>query len=345
MKIYFLDKNCTDTNKIDKFIYDNCINQQSYTISDIYKDVYNFKYVVYESDNEVKGVIPFILYKNKYGNIIHSMPFIGYGGISASGNKKEIFSSIINYLEEFAKKENVLLTTICTTPFRSDEYELYKEIFKPDLERKNFYQYLDLNEDIFQKMKSKFRGNLRRNVRKCENYGVEIFESYSEEDLLYWYENVYIKRLTETKCSIYPYEVFKTFINKFSKDRVKMLYGKLDNKIIAGGMYFNQGISVDNFMRVVDAEYFYTQVGTALDYYSVKYAIDSNVKYYNWQSCDEVGSSIYKYKEDWGSKLDYHYYITKITGDISKLKNVPIEIIKKEYKGIYVMPYEMFNNK
>lgn len=326
----------------------NIINQQMYVVKNIYdnmKDFY-YNYIICEDiKKNIVGVMPFILYRNKYGNIIHSMPFIGYGGISAKENKKEVFTSIINYLNEFAKKENVLLITICTSPFKSNEYELYKKSFKPDFERKNFYQYLDLSENIFKNMKSKFRGNLRRNVRKCEDYGVEIFESYSKEDLLYWYNNVYVKRLTETKCSIYPYEVFDTFISKFSRDRVKMLYGKLDGKIIAGGMYFNQGISVDNFMRVVDAEYFYTQVGTMLDYYSVNYALESNVKYYNWQSCDEIGSSIYKYKEDWGSKLNYHYYITKITGDISDLKEVPIETIKQEYKGIYVMPYEMFNTK
>lgn len=332
--------------EIDEFILNNAINQQDYKMIFIYNDLKSFKYhyIVCKEKEAILGVMPFILYENNLGNIIHSMPFIGYGGIAAIEDKKEtVFKSIIEFLEKFAEETKVKLITICTPPFNNEEYILYKDIFKPDFERKNFYQYLDLKEDVFGNMKSKFRGNLRRNVTKCEKYGIRLIEDYSLEYLTKWYENVYVKRLTETNCAIYPFSVFETIKNYVNKDRLKMIYAVLNDKIIGGGLYLNQGISFDNFMRVVDSEYFYTQAGTAMDYYSINKAIDSGVKYYNWQSCDEIDSSIYKYKEDWGSKLDYHYYLTKIVGDISDLKKVPLNVIKTEYKGIYVMPYEAFD--
>ena len=123
----------------------------------------------------------------------------------------------------------------------------------------------------------------------------------------YWYDNVYIKRLTETHCSIYPFEVFKVILSSISRNRIKMLYGLYEGKIVGGALYLNQGKSIDNYMRVVSTDYLHTQLGTYLDYLSIKYAIDNKVKYYNWQSCDEIGSSIFKYKEDWGSEIGYHY--------------------------------------
>ncbi|EDS76697.1 hypothetical protein CBC_A0399 [Clostridium botulinum C str. Eklund] len=351
MNTYFLDSNIDLKlqNKLNNFIDKNCINQQSYKAHNIYNemDKFSYKYIVCENDlGEVVGVMPFIIYDGKYGSVIHSMPFIGYGCICSLDNQKEeIVDQIICLLEKFAKDENVLLITMCIPPFQQSLCNLIKDKIKPEFEMKNFFQYMDLKQDVFGNMKAKFRGNLRRNIKKCTRYGVELFESYSEEDLKYWYENVYLKRLMETGCSIYPYSVFKTFIQEFSKDRVKMVYAKLQDKIIAGGMYFSQGISLDNFMRVVDSEYFYTQVGTYLDYYSVMYAIENNLQYYNWESCDDIGSSIYKYKEDWGSTLDFHYYLTKVVGDISNITQVPLEDIKKEYKGIYVLPYDQFKKR
>ncbi|SHD76651.1 hypothetical protein [Schnuerera ultunensis] len=332
-------------NEVQFFLDSNAINQQNFFNRFIYEgiDNFNYYYVICKENEAIKGVMPFVLYINELGNIIHSMPFIGYGGIAATeDNKYEVFECIEKFLEQFSKENSVKLITICTPPFKNDYYELYKQVFKPDFQRKNFYQYLDLDEDVFKNMKSKPRGNLRRNLRKCKQYGVEIVENNSLEYLRYWYDNIYIKRLNETHSVIYPFSVFETFIKYYSEDRLKMIYAVLEDKIIGGGLYLNQGISIDNFMRVIDSEYFYTQAGTCLDYYSIKYAMELGIKYYNWQSSDEIGSSIYNYKESWGSKLGYHYYLTKIVGDIEKLKNTPLSIIKKEYHGVYVMPYEEF---
>ncbi|WP_050606986.1 hypothetical protein [Clostridium niameyense] len=326
------------------FLNNNGINQQHFLNKRLYDDMHNFNYfyIVCKDNKDIQGVMPFILYKNCLGNIIHSMPFIGYGGIASVNNKEAVFKSIKNFLMDFSQKYDVKLMTICTPPFKNYEYDLYKRIFEPSFERKNFYQYLDLKEDIFKNMKSKFRGNLRRNINKCRKYGVELIESCDLEYLRDWYDNVYVKRLTETHCAIYPYSVFETIVKYYSRDKFKMFYTILEDKIIGGGLYLNQGISVDNFMRVVDGEYMYTQAGTYLDYASIEYALELEVEYYNWQSCDEVGSSIFKYKEDWGSGLDYHYYLTSIVSNIDKLRGTSLDLIKKEYKGIYVMPYEQF---
>ncbi|MCB2310028.1 GNAT family N-acetyltransferase [Clostridium tagluense] len=338
----------SDNEKLNEFLTKNAINQQNYLIKDIYKykQLFEYKYIICEEQGEILGVMPFVLYRNDLGNIIHSMPFLGYGGIASScldSACTDVFKFIIDFFMSFAKNENVLLATICTTPF-SDDYNIYKKVLKPEIEKENFYQYLNLEEDIFGNMSSKFRGNLRRNKKKCESFGVSISESYSLDDLKYWYNNVYKKRLLETNCAIYPYEVFEVFATKFNKDKFKIVYAKIEEKIIGGGMFLNQGSSIDNFMRVIDSDYFYTQAGSCIDLWSVEYALNSGAKYYNWQSCDKIGSPIFKNKAYWGSKTDNHYYLTKIIGDLSEFVKIPLEVIKKEYAGIYVMPYEKFIN-
>lgn len=336
-------ENCEDSS------YKEFINSQIIQKNIIMREIYSnsnsleFKYVLCENENQCVGVFPFVLYKNVITNVINSLPFLGYGGISVQkDNRDEIFKCIVEFVEDFAKKNDVSLITICTEPFE-ENYDLYNKYLPCDYEMKNFYQYINLKEDVFTKMKAKFRGNLRRNIKKChERFGIEIKESYAVEDLQYWYDNVYVKRLTETHCSIYPIEVFKTILSKVDRNRIKMLYGLCEGKIVGGALYLNQGRSVDNYMRVVSTDYLHTQLGTYLDYLSINYAIDNKVEYYNWQSCDEIGSSIFKYKEDWGSEIGYHYYRTKIMKDITELKNTPLEKIKQNFKGIFVLPYDEF---
>lgn len=348
MRCFLYDEKKHGNLNLDGFLKDK-LNQCSYKLKKMYDNYINYIYnyiIEIDDENNVLAVMPFVLYKNKLANIIHSLPFIAYGGVTCEeGAREERFKELLAFLNEFAIDNKVLLITLCTQPFKRDDYEIYRELFKPDFERKNFYQYIDLKKDIFIEMNAKFRGNLKRNIKKCEEkYNVEIKESYDINDLRYWYDEIYVKRLTETHCAIYPYEVFETFITEINKDKIKMIYGVKEGKIIAGGLYLNQGICVDNFMRVVATESLHTQVGTCLDYLSIQYAIENKVEFYNWQSCDEIDSSIFKYKKDWGSEVGYHYYLTKITGDITKLKKAPLDIIKKEFKGIYVLPYEEFEN-
>lgn len=348
MECFLYDERKHGNIKLDEFLK-NKLNQSSYKLKKTYDNNmnYTYKYIIeVDNENNILAVMPFVLYKNKLANIIHSLPFVAYGGITCGeDNKKGIFEELLAFLNDFAINNNVVLITLCTQPFKNNDYEIYKELFNQDFERKNFYQYIDLKKDIFEEMKAKFRGNLKRNIKKCrEKYNIEIKESYDLKDLKYWYDEVYVKRLTETHCAIYPYEVFETFITEINKDKLKMFYGIKEGKIIAGGLYLNQGNSIDNFMRVVDTENLHTQVGTYLDYLSIQYALENKVEFYNWQSCDEIGSSIFKYKEDWGSDIGYHYYLTKVTGDITELKKTPLDIIKKEFKGIYVLPYEEFEN-
>lgn len=325
-----------------KDIIDAEIVQKDIRLSSIYKGMegFNYKYIACFESEKCVGVLPFILYKNSIGNIINSMPFIGYGGISLAEGQNEItFKFMIDFLLEYAQQNEVVLTTICTQPFESEKYEFYKKYFKPDFERQNFHQYIDLTDYNLDNVKRR----IKRSVKKCtEKYDVKVIESDREEDLVYWYKNIYLERLNKTGCAIYPYSVFEGFLKNIDSKRRKMIYGIKDGEIIGGGLFLNQNKSLDNFMRVVGTPFLDTQVGTYLDYYSIKYALENNIKYYNWQSCDYIGSSIFEYKESWGSELAYHYYLTKITGDISKLKKTSLDTIKQEFKGIYVMPYEEF---
>ncbi|MFO1444440.1 hypothetical protein KDN24_14775 [Bacillus sp. Bva_UNVM-123] len=318
--------------------------QHSIELKHLYATIgekFEFKYICCKSaSNQIIGVLPFIHYHSYLGDVIHSMPFVGYGGASFLNNDLRILKSMVDELYDFAKQSNVLLVTICTPPFI--EGNIYKNIMEPDFIYENFYQYIDLTIDPFSVMTSKNRNNLKRNLKRAEDNGIYLNENYDKSILEFWYETIYIPRMTETNCTIYPFPVFNELRSNFGSNRVIIQYAFQNNKIIGAGFFLKQMQSLDNFMRVIGTEYMDTKAGVLLDYWSIQYARENELLYYNWQSCDKIGSPIFKYKKSWGSDLGYHYYLTKIINPINQLKKVPLNEIKKEYKGIYILPYNEF---
>ncbi|GEM_PF-2385572 len=329
---------------INQFVDKYALVQHSIKNINIYSSIpdFNYKYIAcFNEANKIVGVLPFVHYNGAFGDVIHSMPFIGYGGGYALS---EVYlESLISELISYAVNNMILLITICTPPFTQD-YKKYSRILKPDFEQENFYQYIELDNNFLKAMNSKNRNNLKRNLRIAEKNGVYLKEDYSESYLAYWYEKVYVPRMRETKGAIYPFEVFNELRKSLGGKRLLIQYAMNDNGIIGAGLFLKQQVSLDNFMRVVGSEHQRTNAGILLDYWSLQYAQNNGYSFYNWQSCDSIDSPIFNYKKSWGSEVGIHYYLTKVINPIDSLRNALISDIKEKYEGIYVMPYSKLNS-
>lgn len=333
----------------DKLVNAYGLVQQNTRLKNIYHSLDKMEYhnvVCYDNSNKIVGTLPFVLYNHPYGNIIHSTPYLGYGGVCMQPDgDAAIRNSLIEKLIEYGKERDVLLATICTEPFLDEsDLDSLKYSFQPDFEHANFYQYIDITSDYLKNMTSKNRNNLKRNLRNANKEGIYLEEDYTEESLLFWYEKIYLKRLSETGGLIYPFDVFNE-LRKFGRDRVIIQYVMKDERIIGTGIFLKQQKSFDNYMRVIDPKYTHTKAGILIDNWSIEYAISKGYTFYNWQSCDREDSPIFNYKKTWGSKVGYHYYFTKKLNPIDKFKEIPLPYIQQAYPGIYVMPYSEFDNK
>ncbi|KYG33711.1 GNAT family N-acetyltransferase [Alkalihalobacillus trypoxylicola] len=342
-------------NKIAEELEDDALNefvskyglvQHSPKLKTIFEgfNSYLYKYVACYNGQEVVGILPFIHYKNDLGDVVHSLPYLGYGGGCTIDDDNEILSSMLLTLMEYCQQKQILLLTICTPPF-SKQLNVYTETLQPDYIKDNFYQYIPLRSDFLTLMNSKNRNNLKRNLKHAESTGIYLNQDNSEEMLKVWYETIYKPRLETTGGAIYPFEVFNHLRHFFGGDRVVVQYAMLDDTIVGASILLKQNKSLDNFMRVVGNDYMHTQAGVMLDYWSIQYAQSQGYEYYNWQSCDRVDSPIFKYKENWGSKVDKHFYITKTINSIEEFKRSSLDEIIENYKGIYVLPYSEFKKK
>ena len=75
---------------------------------------------------------------------------------------------------------------------------------------------------------------------------------------------------------------------------------------------------------------------------ALDWAREAGYRYFNWQSSSSRTSGVYQFKQKWGSLEGQHHYLTRITGDITTLRQVPLDAIRAGYPWHYVMPFEQF---
>lgn len=315
-----------------EYLMVNGLVQHQITLLDIYKYPYipNL-YVVYK-DNKVIGAYPLIIYKGRYGEVAYSLPYYSYGGYV--GDNK-----VYEYALRDLKARGVYTLSNCLHPFyKYDGFTKEQNITHLNMDK--FFQYIDFNDGHYlEQMNSKQRNNLKRNLKIANANNIVLKKSYDIKDLEFWYKEIYCPRMKETRGAIYPLSVYIHLMNLNSKNKVEFIIAQIDNKIIGAAFYLKQNKSYDLFMRVIGTEYLSTQAGILLDYTILEEAIKNGVRYFNWQSADEEGSPIFKYKATWGSKKGYYRYTTYILNDLKQFEEQCLSDLKSNYPAMYIAPY------
>lgn len=298
-----------------------------------------FYYLYCKDDGVVVGTLSFVVYMNKMGNIIQSNPMLGYGGIvSIERNKEEIFDLLIKHMLEIGKKYNCITVTIGTSIF-DENLDLYKKILKPDFIKENFYQFNTLEKLPINKLNSKRRSTINNEINKSVKNNVEIIKNgnmYFEE----WYK-IHSDRFCQINVNPLPYNFLKNIVNYFTnKNLASFYYAIINGQLIGGTLVIQNKNVIDYFATSFKSEYVKINASQHMLNQIHKDAIQKNIRIFNWESSPSKDSGVYKFKKRWGASEGKHYYITKVLGDIDILKNSDIELVKRNYRGYYLIPYE-----
>jgi hypothetical protein len=267
----------------------------------------------------------------------------GYGGVIVGNEnlRDEIYAALAEAFIKEARTQECALATISTQPFFG-EINLYRQYFKPDFEHENFYQYIDLNSDFMAEISSKQRGNIKRGIQKAEKYALKVTFADSDEYFSQWY-NIHEQRMAELNAIPLPRKLFDGARQCLFKENLGFFAYVLDNdRIIGGGLFIGLNKVVDVFLVSSSSAAMHKQPNNILISAAIKRARQMGFRYFNWQSCSSRESGVYAFKKSWGSREGNHYYLTKITDDISGLKEISLDEIKRRYRWHYVMPYDQF---
>jgi len=276
---------------------------------------------------------------NSMGNIIQSNPVLGYGGIVSNEiNKEEIFDLLIKYMLKIGKEYDCITVTIGTSIF-DENLDVYKKILKPDFIKENFYQFNTLEELPINKLNSKRRRAINNEINKSIKNNVEITKdsnTYFEE----WYK-IHSDRFCEINVNPLPYNFLKSIVTYFTNNNLATFYYAVINGQLVGGTLVMQNKNViDYFATSFKSEYVKINASQHILNQIHKDSIQKNIRIFNWESSPSKDSGVYKFKKRWGASEGKHYYITKVLGNIDILKSSDIEVVKRNYRGYYLIPYD-----
>lgn len=303
-----------------------------------------FFFIYCIKDSVIIGTLSFVIYFNRLGNIIQSIPKLAYGGVVSNDiNKEEVYKILLDEMIKIGRENNCVLATIGTSILENN-IELYHKIFKPDYSKSNFYQLNYLNDTPLNKLNKKSRDSMNRKINKSIINNVEIIKNnlnYFDE----WYE-IYLQRFSEIGAEPFSYKFLKELSYINMNNNRGDFYFAIYNKSLIGGtlVIYNENV-IDYFASSYKTEWMYLNANNYILNEIHKSAITKKIKIFNWESSPNRTGGVYVFKSRWGATEREHYYITKVLGDISKLKLSNIDLIKENYKGYYVLPYNVLIDK
>jgi hypothetical protein len=291
------------------------IFMQPFWLDSVCEDGMEWDVILYEKGGEIWGSFVYAI-KKKYSFALITMPkltqilgpYIKYPKNQKYYKKlsweKEVMNYFIDNLPEFDYfNMNFHYSITNWLPF-----------YWKGFDQTTRYTYVIENSFTIEELSKNFETDIRRRRRKAEKLGVKIYES---NDLKKFYE---LNEMTFKRQGLnipYSYEFIKN-IHYNVKQNIKILFAEYNNKIIAANCLIFDEKSVYYLMGGIHPEYKELGGMDLIQYESIKFALDNNLKY------DFEGSmieSIEKYFRSFGAIQKPYFKITKINSKLFRIKN------------------------
>lgn len=295
----------------------------------------NVEFVTAVENGKLLGALPLFKKKTKYGIVINSLPFFGsYGGLVA--DKIDIKKNILNFLNEYNKEQDVLSSVIIANPF--DSSEVYEKFFKFDDKDERLIQCIRLEKKQEADLWNNFEQRVRRAIRKAEKNLVSVEVSEPDEELLDDFYKNHVENISSKNGAIKPKEFFSLLEENFTLgDDYNIFTAKYEGKPIAYLLVFHFKSFTEYYMPAYEMEKSDLQGTSLLIWESIKKALSSHKKYYNFGGTHLEQKSLYNFKKGWKTDdFRYNYYIS---GNLSKIRELGEKILRENFKNFYVYNY------
>jgi hypothetical protein len=279
----------------------------------------------------------------QHRNLIQSLPYpASYSGIFyLPGTKLEVRNALTVKSFDYYK-ELCDVFSICTSPLLAHS-EAGEEHF--DYSVSSRILYIDLGRELLSGTTSKFRNNLKRNLRKAKDAGVTIDESASESMLKSWY-SCYEKRMEELGGMILTYNYFAAMRQHLMpKGNFHLFSAVRGDQYLGGIVVVNNNYCADYYLSIFDRESDETQASTTLFHHALGWAKQQGISYFNLQASPTSQTALYEFKKSWGATGGSHQYLVKILGNRDMLLGASAEQVRREYRFHYLVPFEALAGK
>lgn len=301
---------------------------------------------LFESPSYMVGCIPFCEREADVGKVIMSSPLpASYSGVLHIDDcdKEGIYANLLRTLIEYAMDRKVDIVTILTSPFR-DDAELYVKHLRPTYSLGKFYQYLPGKIHPKKNLKSKFRNNLKRNLKKAQTNGLKFKYSkrMATEKVNTWYSNILVNRFGDIGAKPPSRRFLLKILEELGPEGLGTFsYVEHEGKMVAGGIFL-YGWAQDIYLRAASTDYLKMGASIYLDYMMLEKGFELKVNAHNFQSSSSRTSPIYKYKKQWRCSEANTYYLVKVLTDPNKFIKLGSEKVAKLFPHFFVIPFSTY---
>lgn len=279
----------------------------------------------------------------QYRDLVQSLPYpASYAGpiFLPEVGREDQSACMRAAIEHFATTANVL--SICRTPI-VPSVDAWTEQFEYSAPGR--IHVIDLGQELLAGTTSKFRNNLRRNLRKAGDAGVGISASAYAEDLGCWYE-IYRKRCRELKAPILPLRYFELMFRHLSPiGGCRLISARTGEKYLGGTVVVNNDYCADYYLSMFDRDCDEMQASTASFCYLLSWARSAGLRYLNLQASPSGQSELAQFKAAWGAQEIPQRYLVTVLNSRDQVLSRSVDQIREEYKFHFYLPFAALTNQ
>ena len=303
-----------------------------------------------KENDRMLGAIPITLKRNSnFGNIINSGPYFGsYGGLVVNPDltplmKIEVKVRLLRFLDNFAIRNNCVLTMIDASPFDRDQIFYFQNMNFRFLDRRIAQITLIPNMNNIHSFSERFSSSCRRAIRKAEKEKLVTREVFSKSKELDEFYAIYKDNIISKGGSVRDKWFFEKAFEAFPKNTVSLQYILYNEKLIAGIFILYYKNIIQYTQPAIHHDYRHLAATNLLVYKGMEQGALKGYAYYNFGGTWESQNEVYNFKRSFGADDYAYYYFIKTYLDTSDLMKLSPEELEKEYPGFYVIPFRELN--
>ncbi len=303
-------------------------------------------YFIWSKENIIKAAFPVMVKKShKWGNVLNSLPYYGSNGFLVFSNnatddeRQEVRNDLKNQLNAFYLDNKIILSTLITNPFESEDMTWLRENWSCDYTDHRIGQitqlpaYSDTIEDELMGLYDKPRP---RNIRRAIKAEITVTKKWGKEALEFLYA-VHKDNIESIGGLAKRKEFFMLIPDYFDESSYTIFMAEKAGQPIAALLVFYFNKTVEYFTPATIHDFRNDQPSALIIHEAMKEAAKNGYKYWNWGGTWETQEGVYDFKKRWGANDHRYEYFIQVLED--KVKDIPLQELKEAFTNFYLYPY------
>lgn len=310
------------------------------------------RYLIAFEGDRVAGVLPVFAHNSpELGEVVNSLPFYGsHGGVLTN----ETLTS---------KERGTIVGRLLDTACQPQEGELFAATFVLSPFETNTTPYADLTKQTDSRIGQitflpsehedglyddplikRFTVKTRNAVRKAVKNNVSVRQD-SSPDAFRWLKTQHEAGMAALGGNPKSDAFFAAVQDVFPPSSVRLYVASLEKKDVAALLVLKYNGVMEYFVPATIPEYRSLQPMSLLVYQSMKHAIDSGCRLYNFGGTWKSQTGVYHFKSGFGARDCPYQYYSVLPNSLDQYRRVGRTTMETAWPHYYVLPFDLLEGR